>query len=163
MPTITPLGWFHTGIAIIAILAGIYALVVQKLITPKQRAGQIYIVCTLLAAVTSLMIYNQGTGFGPAHALGVLTLLALAGGFILPRLRFLGGLIPYLQTLCFSSTLLFHMIPAITDGLRRLPVGDPVVDRFDDPLLRGFHLAFLVTFVLGYGVQVLWLRRQRSA
>jgi hypothetical protein len=163
MPTITPLGWFHTGIAIIAILAGIYALFAHKLITPKQRAGQIYIVCTLLAAVTSLMIYSQGTGFGPAHALGVLTLLALAGGFIVPRLRFLGGLIPYLQTLCFSSTLLFHMIPAITDGLRRLPVGDPVVDRFDDPLLRGFYLAFLVTFVIGCAAQFLWLRRHRSA
>ncbi|MCE2841261.1 MAG: hypothetical protein ACK44O_07170 [Novosphingobium sp.] len=163
MPTITPLGWFHTGIAIIAILAGIYALAVHKLIKPDQRSGLIYLVCTLLAAATSLMIYNQGTGFGPAHALGVLTLLALAGGFIVPQLRFLGGLIPYLQALCFSATLLFHMIPAITDGLRRLPVGDPVVDRIDDPLLRGFYLAFLVLFLLGYGAQVLWLRRQRSA
>ena len=38
-----------------------------------------------------------------------------------------------------------------------------VVDRIDDPLLRGFYLAFLVLFVLGYGAQVLWLRRQRSA
>lgn len=161
MPAISPLGWFHTGIAIVAIIAGVYALIAHKLITLQQRSGQVYLVCTLLAATTALMIYNQGTGFGPAHALAVLTLLALAGGFVVPRLRFLGRLIPYLQAFCFSVTLLFHMIPAITDGLRRLPVGDPIVDRIDDPMLRAFYLAFLILFILVYLGQVLWLRRRQ--
>jgi hypothetical protein len=51
------------------------------------------------------------------------------------------------------------MIPAITDFLRRLPVGDPFIDTLEDPLLRQFHLAFLAIFVVGIIAQVLWLRK----
>lgn len=162
MPEITILGWFHTIIAIIALLAGFYTLAVFKLITPETRSGQVYLGCTLIAAVTALMIYNQG-GFGPAHVLAVLTLAALLGGLLVTRLSAFSKVADYLQAFCFSGTLLFHMIPAITDGLRRLPVGDPVVDRFDDPLLRGFYLLFVALFVLGYAAQFVWIRKSRAA
>ena len=50
------------------------------------------------------------------------------------------------------------MIPAITDFLRRLPVGDPFIDSFDSPVLEGFHLAFLGLYVLDVAVQILNLR-----
>lgn len=161
MPEITILGWFHTIVAILALLAGFCTLAVYRIIRSNTRSGQIYLVGTLISAVTALMIYNQG-GFGPAHALAVLTLAALAGGFLVHRIPVFAPVADYLQALCYSGTILFHMIPAITDGLRRLPVGDPVVDRFDDPLLRGFYLLFLVLFLVGYLAQVLWLRK-RSA
>ena len=45
----------------------------------------------------------------------------------------------------------------------RLPVGDPVVTSIEDPLLRGFYLAFLITYLAGAGFQVLTLRRQARA
>jgi hypothetical protein len=54
------------------------------------------------------------------------------------------------------------MIPAITDFLRRLPVGDPFIDSFDSPVLQGFHLAFLGLYVLGVAVQILKLRRSAA-
>ena len=54
------------------------------------------------------------------------------------------------------------MIPAITDFLRRLPVGDPFIDSFDSPVLQGFHLAFLGLYVLGVAVQVFKLRSQAN-
>ncbi|MFT5501758.1 MAG: hypothetical protein ACI88G_001897, partial [Woeseiaceae bacterium] len=76
---LTLLGWIHTIIAIIALIAGFYTLAVYKVITPEQKTGQLYLICTLIAAVTALMIYKHG-GFGPAHGLAVLTLLALVGG-----------------------------------------------------------------------------------
>lgn len=158
MPPITALGWFHTGIAIIGIIAGLYVLARYKVITPAHRSGRIYLLCTFLAAGSALMIFHQG-GVNLAHGLAVLTLLALAGGLLVTRIGWLAGCAAYLQALCFSATLLFHMIPAITDGLRRLPVGDPVVDRIDDPLLLGFYKLFLVLFVIGYCAQVIWLRR----
>lgn len=158
MPPITLLGWVHTIVAIVGIVAGFYTLAIFKVITPEHRPGRIYLLCTLVAAVTALMIYHQG-GFGPAHVLAVLTLLALLGGIVVTRIAVLSRIAAYLQALFFSGTLLFHMIPAITDGLRRLPVGDPIVNRFDDPLLRGFYLLFLGLFVIGYGAQVLWLTR----
>ena len=51
------------------------------------------------------------------------------------------------------------MIPAITDGLMRLPPGNPVVTEIGDPLLRGFYLTFLVLYLLGASVQIARLRR----
>jgi hypothetical protein len=161
MPEITLLGWFHTIIAIIALVAGFYTLAVYKVITPAQKSGQLYLGCTFIAAATALMIYQHG-GFGPAHGLAVLTLLALAGGFIVTRIAVFAKIAAYFQAFCFSATLLFHMIPAITDGLLRLPVGDPFLTNPEDPLLRKFYLAFLVIFVVGYALQFLWLRKQNK-
>ena len=160
MPEITLLGWIHTIIAIVALLAGFYTLAVYKVITPEQKTGQIYLVCTLIAAVTALMIYKHD-GFGPAHALAVLTLLALIGGFFVTRVPMFAKIADYFQCFCFSGTLLFHMIPAITDGLLRLPVSDPVLTNPEDPILKMFYLAFVVVFLVGYILQFLWLRNSK--
>ena len=54
------------------------------------------------------------------------------------------------------------MIPAISDFLRRLPLGDPFIDSFEDPLLLNFHLAFLIAYFLGIIAQMIWLSRQTS-
>jgi hypothetical protein len=54
------------------------------------------------------------------------------------------------------------MIPAITDFLRRLPVGDSFVDSFDDPLVLGFHKAFLLIYVVGIIIQMRWLKRSST-
>jgi uncharacterized membrane protein len=162
MPEITLLGWIHTIIAIVALLAGFYTLAAHKVITPQQKTGQIYLICTFVAAVTALMIYKHG-GFGPAHGLAVLTLLALAAGLVVTKIQAFEKIAVYFQAFCFSATLLFHMIPAITDGLLRLPVGDPVLTNPEAPLLRTFYLAFLVLFLLGYVLQVVWLKRQKNA
>ncbi|MCH8866949.1 MAG: hypothetical protein IID58_08870 [Proteobacteria bacterium] len=161
MPEITLLGWIHTIIAIIALIAGFYTLAIYKVITPEQKTGQIYLICTLIAAVTALMIYKHG-GFGPAHSLAVLTLLALVGGFVVTKIPIFSKIAEYIQTFCFSGTLLFHMIPAITDGLLRLPVGDPVLSTPHDPMLKKFYLAFLVIFLVGYVMQFLWLKKQKK-
>ena len=158
MPEITPLGWFHTGIAIVALLAGLYSLVRYKFIKPANFSAQIYLVCTFLAAASSLLIFNQG-GFGPAHILGILTLLALLGGFLVWKIGFLSPWAKYLEALCFSATFLFHMIPAITDAMLRLPVGDPFATTIEDPRILGFYLLFVVLFVVGYALQ---FRRLRS-
>jgi uncharacterized membrane protein len=162
MPEITLLGWIHTIIAIIALVAGFYTLAVYKVITTDQKTGQLYLVCTFIAAATALFIYKHG-GFGPAHGLAVLTLLALAGGYLVTKIAALSKIAPYFQAFCFSGTLLFHMIPAITDGLLRLPVGDPFLSNPEDPILRGFYLAFLVIFLVGYVLQFLWLRKQQAS
>ena len=64
--------------------------------------------------------------------------------------------------MAYSATILFHMIPAITDFLRRLPVGDPFIDSFDSPILLSFHIGFLGLYVVGVVVQMSRLRSQSS-
>ncbi len=158
MPEISLFGWFHTIIAIIAIIAGIYSLAKYKVIDDKQLSGKIYLLGTLFAAASALAIYRHG-GFGVAHALAILTLLALLVGAISSKTRILGKFSPYMQAISYSGTFLFHMIPAITDGLMRLPADNPVVTNIEDPLLKGFYLAFLITYLIGTGAQCLWLRK----
>jgi uncharacterized membrane protein len=162
VPEITLFGWIHTIIAVLALTSGFYTLAVYKVISPERKTGQIYLLCTLVAAVTALMIYKHG-GFGPGHALAVLTLLALAGGFIVTKIPLFANIATYAQALFFSATLLFHMIPAITDGLLRLPAGDPVLTDPLDPMLRKFYLAFVVIFLVGYAMQFRWLRKQNRS
>ncbi len=162
MPEISLFGWFHTGIAIVALISGLYSLAKFTVIELNQTSGKIYLVCTFIAAATALFIYRHG-GFGAAHGLAVLTLLALLVGSIAAKTQVFGKLSPYLQATSFTGTFLFHMIPAITDGLMRLPVDAPIVTDIEDPLLRGFYLAFLVTYVVGLGLQILWLRKRSAA
>jgi len=162
MPEMIPLGWFHTILGIGAVVSGFYTLIKYRVVSLTHRSGKLYALLTLIVAGTALGIYNQG-GFGIAHNLAVLTLVALAGGVVMEKTRLFGSFSKYCQALGYSSTLLFHMIPAITDFLRRLPVGDPFIDTLEDPLLRQFHLAFLAIFVVGVIAQMLWLRKSSQA
>ena len=130
-----------------------------KVISFSERASKIYLLLTLITASTALAIYNQG-GFSIAHVLAILTLLALIAGTTVEKTYMLGSLSKYFFTLCYTSTLLFHIIPAITDTLRRLPVGDPFVTSFDDPLVVSFHILFFIIFIFSYVWQVQWLKRE---
>ena len=159
MPEMTVLGWFHTILGILAVLSGFYTLYKYKIITTEKSSGRLYVLVTLLVAGSALGIYNQG-GFGIAHVLAVLTLIALAGGYFMEKFKWFGSFSKYFQALGYTSTLLFHMIPAITDFLRRLPLGDPFIDSFEDPLLLNFHTAFLVIYLVGLVAQIVWLKRQ---
>lgn len=151
-------GWFHTIMGIVALLTGLYSLIKYKVINSQNISAKIFLISTLIAAVTALTLYKQG-GFGVGHILAVLTLLALMVGRINEKGLFFGWLAPYFQAICYTSLFLFHSIPAITDGLRRLPVGDPVITTFDDPLLMSFYAAFLLIYFVVLVLQMLWIKR----
>jgi len=159
MPEITPLGWFHTIIGMTALISGFYTLAKRKEITLQFRAGQIYLVATLITAMSALGIFQHGS-FGAAHALAILTLLGLGIGTLAATTRIFGKFSRYVQAAGYSATLLFHMIPAITDFLLRIPAGDPFLTSIEDPVLKMSYLALLVLFLLGLGFQFAWIRRQ---
>ena len=159
MPEIIPLGWFHTAMGVIALISGVFTLVKFKEILLQTRSGQIYLICTLITAGTALAIFQHGM-FGPAHVLAVMTLLALAVGTLAATTKLFGKLSRYLQAISYSATLLFHCIPAITDSLLRLPVGDPFLTSIEDPILRMCYLVLLVVFLVGVSLQLRWIYRQ---
>ena len=161
MPEMTLLGWFHTIVGVVALISGFYTIFKYKVISLEEPSGKLYLISTLIVAGSALGIYNQG-GFGIAHMLAVLTLIALLGGVIMEKGKLFGSFSKYFQALGYTSTLLFHMIPAITDFLRRLPVGDPFIDSFEDPLLLNFHLSFLLIYLIGLIAQIFWLKKQTS-
>jgi len=160
MPDIIPLGWFHTAIGIVALFSGGFALAKYKEITLQTRSGQIYLSATLITAGTALAIFQHGV-FGPAHGLAVMTLVALAIGTVAATTQLFGNFSRYLRAISYSVTLLFHSIPAVTDGLMRLPAGNPVLTSIEDPVLRMCYLGLLVLFLIGVTLQLRWIYRQR--
>ena len=159
MPEMIPLGWFHTVMGIIALSSGGFTLTRFREISLRTRSGQIYLLSTLITAGTALVIFQRGE-FGPGHALAVLTLSALVVGTIAATMKPFGKLSRQVQAVGYSATLLFHCIPAVTDGLMRLPVGNPVLASLEDPILKMCYLGLLVLFLIGISLQLRWIRRQ---
>ena len=81
MPAISFLGWVHTILGISALLIGFYSLAKYKFIKARNLSGEIYLFVTLIVAISSLFIYHQG-GFGPAHFMGILAVVAVVVGFV---------------------------------------------------------------------------------
>ena len=161
MPEMTTLGWFHTAMGIIALLSGGFTLYRYKEITLQQRSGQVYLVTTLITAATALAIYQRGE-FGPGHALAVMTLAALAVGTLAATTGLFGKWARYVRAISYTATLLFHSVPAVTDGLLRLPVGNPVLSSIEDPVLLMCYAGLLVVFLLGVTLQFRWIHRQQQ-
>ncbi len=158
MPEMIPLGWFHTIMGIVALGSGALTLYRHKEISFVTRSGLIYLVTTLITAVTALMIYQRGV-FGPGHLLAVATLGALALGTLAASVKPFGKWSRHIQALSFTATLLFHCVPAVTDALLRLPVGNPVLSSFEDPFLKMCYLALLALFLIGITFQLRWIQR----
>ena len=154
---LTTLGVFHTAISLVAVVCGFWAVVRDKEISPRNRLGQTYLVTTLVTAVTGLGIFQHG-GFGPPHALSVLTILALAIGTVAAVSRVFGRASRYVQVISYSSTLFFHMIPGVTETSTRLPPSAPLVASPDEPVLKVVALVLLVIFLIGLTLQIRWLR-----
>jgi uncharacterized membrane protein len=158
MLELTPLGMFHTAVALIAVAVALVALVRDGAIGTGNQLGKIYIVTTLIACVTAFGIFQHG-GFGIPHGLAVLTLLVLAVAALSGTTRLFGAASRYVETVGYSATLLFHLIPGITEAATRLPVGAPLASGPEDPGLQAAAGGLLLLFLIGATLQV---RRLRS-
>ena len=90
MPEITLLGWFHNILGISSIILGFYSFFSFKLISWNKIPSRVYLILTFITALSSLAIYNQG-GFGIAHIMGVLALLAVFCGIYVEKTKILGS------------------------------------------------------------------------
>lgn len=154
---LTQLGVVHTLISIIAVGAGIVALVRYGSISLRTGAGRIYVVTTALTCLTGFPIFQHG-GFGPPHAVGVLELVLLAFAAGLEKRAFLGAASRAVETVTYTATFFLHMIPAINETTTRLPPSAPLAAGPQDPLVLGLVTVAFVAFVIGAAVQVVRLR-----
>ena len=145
-----------------AVAAGIAAFIRYKEISPRNPTGKLYIITTLLTCVTSLGIFQHGS-FGKPHALAIITLVALAVAAVAGYTRFYGRASRYIETVAYSATFLFHLIPGITETSTRLPPGSPLVASPEAPELQVASAVLLVAFLVGATAQVLRLRAQKHA
>lgn len=158
MPEMIPLGWFHTIMGIIALVSGALTLYRYKEISYRQGSGLIYLVTTLITAATALLIFQHGV-FGIAHIMAVAALVALAVGFLADAFSAFGGWSRRIQAVSYLATILFHCLPAVTDGLLRLPVGNPILDSIEHPVMQASHLGVFILFLIGVAMQQRWIGR----
>ena len=156
------IGWIHTLIALIAILSGAYSLKKYTIIETKNLSAKIFIVTTIFAAITALLIYKRG--FGVGHLLAIITLLAVIFGYINEKGLFFGFLAPYFQIISYSALFLFHMIPGITEILRRFPPDNPIVidSNVDHPILISFYITFFISYLIVTTNQIILLKKRGS-
>jgi len=154
---LTSLGAVHTAISLVAVAAGIVSFVRFKEIAAGTALGKIYIWTTVLSCLTGFGIFQHG-GFGAPHLLGILTLAVLAIAYVARLASVFGDLSKYVETLSFSTTFFFHMIPGATETFTRLPPRSPLFSGPDDPVLQKVIGAFFVVLLIGAALQVRRLR-----
>lgn len=157
---LTNLGIVHTAISLVAVGAGVVALIRSKEISPRNGTGKLYIWMTVLTCLTGFPIMQHG-GFGKPHALGVITLLVLGVAALAGKGK-LGRASRYVEMVGYSATFFFHMIPAFTETATRLPVGAPLAASPEAPGLQAAIGAVFVVFLIGATLQVRRLRSQSS-
>jgi uncharacterized membrane protein len=156
---LTPLGAIHTAISLVALVAGIAALARDKEIVAKSTLGKTYIWATVLTCLTGFGIFQHG-GFGKPHALGVITLVVLALAVLAARTTLFGRASRYVETISYTMTFFFHLVPGFTETGTRLPAGAPLFANPDDPALQRVIGIVFVVVLIGIGLQV---RRLRAA
>ncbi len=154
---LTPLGVIHTAISLIAVAAGLIALFRDKEISPRNGVGKIYIIATVLTCLTGFGIFQHG-GFGKPHALGIITLVVLGVAYVAGYTKFYGRFSPYIETVSYSATFLFQLIPGITETTTRLPLGAPLLPNAEAPALQAASAVLGVLFLIGATLQVRRLR-----
>ncbi|MFC3193320.1 hypothetical protein ACFODZ_03585 [Marinicella sediminis] len=156
---LTPIGWLHTIVGIMALVAGVCVLWQHKRLSYRPRLGQIYLLATVITAASSLTIFNHG-GFNVAHGLGILTVLAVLAGVIIEKTVLFKSWNKFFTNLCYSATILFHLLPTTTEIMTRFPPDHPLVSSLKDPLLHKTFLVITAVFLIMLIWQMLWLRNQ---
>jgi uncharacterized membrane protein len=149
---LTQLGVIHTLISLVAVFAGLWAFFRDQRINPGNTAGKVYIYATILTCVTGFGIFAHG-GFGKPHALGIITLLTLGLAWLADRRKF-GARSAAVSVCAYSITFLFHMIPAVTEGSTRLPLGSPLLADAEAPQLKVVTGVLLLLYLAGATWQV---------
>jgi hypothetical protein len=161
MAGLTGFGLIHTIISVGAVIAGFSALAENKVIDTAHTVGQWYVGLTVLTCLTGFGIFQHG-GFGKPHVLGIITLVALLLAYGVGKVRASGQLSIYTQAVLYMLTLFFHVVPAITEGLTRLPPSNPITNNPDAPIIQHMILGCLLVFIVGAIWQVLALRKSRQ-
>ncbi len=152
---ISPLGWVHTLGSLPAIPVAFYMFARYGRIVPRSTAGAIYLVSMLIGAFTVFLVTHVPVG----NVIGAVTIVLLVAGYTVGWVPGLGRAGRYIETVCLSLTAFLLMLPTVTEILRRVPDGHPLVTTLDAPLLLGAQGSLLVALVLGLGAQIVHLRR----
>lgn len=152
---ISPLGWVHTLGSLPAIPLAIYMFARHGRIVPRSVPGALYFVSMLIGAITVFLVAHEPVSYG----IGAATILLLLAGYGVGRIPQFGRGGTYLETIFLTLTTFLLMVPSVSETLRRVPDGHPLVTDPKSPLLLGAVAGLFALLVVGLTAQVIYLRR----
>ncbi|MBD7992727.1 hypothetical protein [Ochrobactrum quorumnocens] len=155
---ISPLGWLHTLGSLPAIPLAFYMFLRYGRIVPGSLAGRLYLLFMLIGALTTFLVARQAVSV----LIGAATLSVLIAGYGVHRLPFSRAAARYIETLLLSLSAFLLMVPTVSEILRRVPDGHPLVTDLKAPLLLGAQAGLLVLLILGVALQFIALARRKG-
>jgi len=152
---ISPLGWVHTLGSLPAIPAALYMFARHGRIVPRSRLGLLYFVTMLIGAATVFLVAKQPVSV----VIGAVTLVLLLAGYGVALLPQLGRSGLYLETILLSITTFLLLVPAVSETLRRVPDGHPLVADIKSPVLVGVQGGLFVLLLIVIVSQIIHIRR----
>lgn len=125
-------------------------------IEPRSKAGAVYFISMLLGGITVFPISHSGAG----NVVAIVTLALLLIGYGVGRLKPMGRAAYYVETISLTLTAFLLMLPTVTEILRRVPDGHPLVSDLNSPLLKGAHACLLLGLIVGLTLQIRSMRKQ---
>ena len=152
---ISPLGWVHTLGSLPAIPAALYMFARHGRIVPRSSLGLLYFVTMLIGAATVFLVAKQPVSV----VIGAVTLVLLLAGYGVALLPQLGRSGLYLETILLSITTFLLLVPAVSETLRRVPDGHPLVADIKSPVLVGVQGGLFVLLLIVIVSQIIHIRR----
>ena len=156
---ISPLGWLHTLGSLPAIPLAAYMLFKHGRIAPETKAGTAYFWFMLLGVLTVYPIAHQPV----SSIVATITLVVLLLGYGISRWPMARRFGKYIETTSLSISVFLLMVPTVSESLRRLPVGNPLVTDLKDPLLLGVQGALFLALIVGVSLQMRALYKRKAA
>jgi len=154
------LGLVHTLLSLVPLIAAAVALVRDRRISFKNTIGKVYVISLVISVLTGLPIVRHG-GIGPGHVVGILTLIVLAVAIAAEKGQAFVRASIYVESFCYSDSVLFLLIPTVTETLTRIPVEAPLAASPEAPLVQGTYGLLFLLLVIGIVLQFRSLRAER--
>ena len=156
---ISPIGWVHTLASLPAVPVAAYMFIRHGRIVPRSKPGIAYFITMLVGSVTIFPIAHMPA----SNIIALVTTALLFIGYGIGRTTILGRATKYVEVITLSLTAFLLMLPTVTETLRRVPTGHPIVADLNSPILKGAQGALLAMLLIGVTAQVFYLRRQAPA
>jgi hypothetical protein len=156
---ISPIGWVHTLASLPAVPLAAYMFIRHGRIVPRSKPGIAYFIAMLVGSVTIFPIAHMPA----SNIIALVTMALLFIGYGVGRTTIVGRATKYVEVITLSLTAFLLMLPTVTETLRRVPDGHPIVTDLNSPILKGAQGALLATLLIGVTAQVFYMRRQARA
>ncbi|TFY87167.1 hypothetical protein DYL59_19500 [Pseudomonas kairouanensis] len=153
---ISALGWLHTIGSLPAIPLAAYMFIKHGRITPRSSAGIAYFISMMIGGLTVFLVAKQPV----SPVIGAVTILLLLAGYGVDRIGWFGRAGVYFETILLSLTAFLLMVPSVSETLRRVPDGHPIVTDPQSPLLKAALGLLALILVVGVIAQMVYLRKK---